>query len=130
MALATNRLVVLLLLMMVLMAVLNPTMATVHTVGDGAGWTIGAVDYQEWAASQTFRVGDFLDFQYQEDFHNVLRVRKEQFEACDKSKPIGFYMSGSDSIFLQKTGPQYFICGVANHCHLNMKVSINVTARS
>uniref|UniRef100_A0A803LUT3 Phytocyanin domain-containing protein n=1 Tax=Chenopodium quinoa TaxID=63459 RepID=A0A803LUT3_CHEQI len=35
------------------------SLATVYTVGDSSGWTIG-VDYGTWAASKTFVVGDSL----------------------------------------------------------------------
>lgn len=35
------------------------SLATVYTVGDASGWTIG-VDYGTWSASKTFVVGDTL----------------------------------------------------------------------
>ena len=36
-----------------------PCLATVYTVGDSAGWTLG-VDYDTWSSSKTFVVGDSL----------------------------------------------------------------------
>jgi len=35
------------------------TVATVHTVGDTSGWTIG-YDYSTWASDKNFAVGDSL----------------------------------------------------------------------
>lgn len=37
----------------------QPNFATVYTVGDTAGWSLG-VDYGTWASGKTFSVGDKL----------------------------------------------------------------------
>jgi hypothetical protein len=36
-----------------------PSLATVHTIGDSGGWTLG-VDYSTWTSGKTFVVGDSL----------------------------------------------------------------------
>lgn len=36
-----------------------PSLATVYTVGDSSGWTMG-VDYSTWTSGKTFVVGDSL----------------------------------------------------------------------
>jgi hypothetical protein len=36
-----------------------PSLATVYTVGDSSGWTIGT-DYSTWTSGKTFAVGDSL----------------------------------------------------------------------
>lgn len=36
-----------------------PSLATVYTVGDSSGWTMGA-DYSTWTSGKTFTVGDSL----------------------------------------------------------------------
>lgn len=45
--------VVLVLCMMV------PSLATVYTIGDSSGWTLGS-DYSTWTSGKTFAVGDSL----------------------------------------------------------------------
>lgn len=51
------------LLLLTLMAV-SPFPATVsgevYKVGDAATWSVGGVDYRQWASSKVFRVGDVL----------------------------------------------------------------------
>ncbi|CAA6659158.1 unnamed protein product [Spirodela intermedia] len=90
-----------------------PSAATVHKVGDAAGWTImGNVDYAAWAASRTFRVGDTIVFTYNSNFHNVLEVNKVGFGKCSAAAPIATYTTGNDSIVLKSSGHQYFLCGI------------------
>lgn len=36
-----------------------PSLATVYTVGESSGWTMGA-DYSTWTSGKTFAVGDSL----------------------------------------------------------------------
>lgn len=46
---------------LMVMAVAHVSNAAVHKVGDSAGWTtIGNVDYKQWTATKTFRVGDII----------------------------------------------------------------------
>lgn len=45
--------------LMVMLCFAVPSLATVYTVGDSAGWTLG-VDYTTWASGKTFNVGDSL----------------------------------------------------------------------
>lgn len=40
-------------------SMVQPNLATVHTVGDTSGWSVG-VDYGTWASGKTFVVGDKL----------------------------------------------------------------------
>ncbi|XWS11768.1 hypothetical protein CRYUN_Cryun37aG0028500 [Craigia yunnanensis] len=50
-------------LMMIMVGISGLSMAAVYKVGDSAGWTIlgGGLDYQDWAATKNFFVGDILD---------------------------------------------------------------------
>ncbi|OMP05770.1 Cupredoxin [Corchorus olitorius] len=36
------------------------SLGAVHKVGDSSGWTIGDIDYAQWASTTTFHVGDSL----------------------------------------------------------------------
>ncbi|XP_038887357.1 mavicyanin-like [Benincasa hispida] len=105
--------------------------ATVHKVGDSAGWTtLIPVDYAKWASSKQFHVGDSLLFKYNTEFHNVLQVTQEQFKSCNSSSPVASYNSGADSIVLKRPGTFYYLCGFPGHCQVGQKVEVKVTAGS
>uniref|UniRef100_A0A0D3C3C3 Phytocyanin domain-containing protein n=1 Tax=Brassica oleracea var. oleracea TaxID=109376 RepID=A0A0D3C3C3_BRAOL len=70
---------------------------TVHKVGDSSGWTMMGVDYQAWASSRTFQVGDSLVFEYNNEFHDVTEVTPHDFELCYSSNPLARYQTGSDT---------------------------------
>ena len=62
------------LLMVMAVAVVHVSNAAVYKVGDSAGWTtIGNIDYKQWAATKTFKVGDiirkFSSIQFHFAFH-------------------------------------------------------------
>ncbi|KAL7145111.1 hypothetical protein ABFS83_07G057500 [Erythranthe nasuta] len=104
-------------LLFLAMAFFGHSMAAHYQVGDAAGWTgAGTVDYAFWAFGHHFRVGDYLDFKYNPQFHNVMEVSKEDFESCNSSSPILTYTTGHDSVELTSGGHHYFICGTPGHC--------------
>ncbi|OMO77685.1 Plastocyanin-like protein [Corchorus capsularis] len=118
-------------IVLVSMAFCGVSMGVVHQVGDLAGWTIVTpIDYQKWAASKTFRVGDVLVFRYRNLFHNVLRVTHHNFNSCNTSFPNTVYSSGSDYIKLRRPGHFFFICGLPGHCRSGQKVHIEVLSPS
>ncbi|CAH8352930.1 unnamed protein product [Eruca vesicaria subsp. sativa] len=82
------------------------------------------VNYETWASSRTFQVGDSLVFEYNNNFHDVTEVTHNDFELCIPSKPLARYQTGSDTISLTKPGYQNFICGVPSHCDLGQKLQI------
>ncbi|KAK3190020.1 hypothetical protein Dsin_029581 [Dipteronia sinensis] len=101
--------------------------AAVYKVGDSAGWTtIGNVDYKMWAATKTFQVGDIIHFEYNSQFHNVMRVTHPMYRACNGSAPLATYTTGNDSITITARGHHFFFCGVPGHCQAGQKVDINV----
>ncbi|KAH8504145.1 hypothetical protein Peur_046269 [Populus x canadensis] len=105
------------------------SMAAVYQVGDSAGWTsMGQVDYQEWAASKNFHVGDTLVFNYNSQFHNVKQVTQQGFEACNATSPIATYTNGYDTVTLEKLGHFYFICGYPGHCQAGQQIDILVSS--
>ncbi|XP_019093737.1 PREDICTED: mavicyanin-like [Camelina sativa] len=104
--------------------------ATVHKVGDSTGWTIMSVNYDAWASSRTFQVGDSLVFNYNKEFHDVTEVTHNDFKLCESTKPITRYQTGSDTIILTKPGLQHFICGSPSHCDLGQKLQIHVLPAS
>ncbi|KAK8709591.1 hypothetical protein V6N13_060605 [Hibiscus sabdariffa] len=111
----------------VVAALLQLSHAVVYKVGDGGGWTsIGNLDYKQWAATKTFHVG----FEYNAQFHNVMRVTHMMYKNCNASAPLATYTTGSDTINITTKGHHYFICGVPGHCQAGQKVDINVLRES
>ncbi|XP_031256771.1 mavicyanin-like [Pistacia vera] len=104
------------------------SLGAVYEVGDSAGWsTMGNVDYNKWASSKNFHVGDKIVFNYNNQFHNVKQVSHQDFQSCNATSSIAVYTSGSDSITLKSLGHYYFLCGVPGHCEAGQKVDIMVT---
>ncbi|KAL4387126.1 hypothetical protein GQ457_09G019120 [Hibiscus cannabinus] len=100
---------------------------SVYKVGDSAGWTtIGNIDYKQWAATKTFKLGDIIIFEYNAQFHNVMRVTHSMYKACNTSAPLVTYTTGNDSINITTKGHHFFFCGVPGHCQAGQKVDINV----
>ncbi|XP_074270839.1 blue copper protein-like [Silene latifolia] len=104
----------------------KPSLATVYTVGDASGWTLG-VDYGTWSSSKSFLVGDSLVFNYGSG-HTVDEVKQSDYKTCTIGNPITTDNKGSTTTLLQTPGTHFFICGVIGHCSSGMKVSVNVLA--
>ncbi|XP_003564105.3 blue copper protein [Brachypodium distachyon] len=107
--------------------------AAVYKVGDTAGWTIlGNINYADWASKQTFHVGDIIEFKYPQGIHNVLEVKKADYESCSNSTPIATHTSGDDRVAIRGPGHRFFICGVPGHCAAGQKLNVRVlkTTRS
>lgn len=117
--------------LLVLSAAVQVSVAAVYKVGDSAGWTtIGNVDYKQWAATKNFQVGDVILFEYNPQFHNVMQVTHPQYQACNASSPIATHTTGNDSITITTHGHHLFLCGVPGHCQAGQRVDINVIRTS
>ncbi|KAE8652304.1 blue copper protein [Cucumis sativus] len=101
-------------------------MATNYTVGDSGGWEIGP-NFQAWASSKNFTIGDVLIFEYSSN-HDVVEVNEPDFSSCSASNPIEKHIGGSTAITLLTSGKRFFICGVPGHCLAGMKVEIDTLA--
>ncbi|ONH95631.1 hypothetical protein PRUPE_7G081300 [Prunus persica] len=112
----------------VMMAFSGAYSSSVYRVGDSDGWTSrGLVDYNKWASTKDFHVGDTLIFTYNNQFHNVMQVSDQDFESCNATSAISSYTSGSDTITLKRPGHYYFLCGAPGHCQAGQKVDIKVS---
>ncbi|XP_009782791.1 mavicyanin-like [Nicotiana tabacum] len=121
----TKKVVVSFLLMMFMFFGL--VKANIYEVGNFAGWTsTGQVDYKRWSASKHFQVGDILLFEFDPKFDNVVRVTKEDFQACNASSPFGTPSTGKEWFSLDVEGHVYFICSVPGHCKAGQNVEIVV----
>ncbi|XP_052144369.1 blue copper protein-like [Oryza glaberrima] len=113
-------------LVVLLLAAVAPAFAVDYTVGDTSGWSSG-VDYDTWAKSKTFSVGDSLVFQYNM-MHTVAEVSSADYSACSASNSIQSYSDQNTKIALTKPGTRYFICGTSGHCSGGMKLAVTVSA--
>ncbi|KAJ4843524.1 hypothetical protein Tsubulata_016325 [Turnera subulata] len=110
------------------MCMVVPSLATVYTVGDTAGWALGS-DYSTWTSDKTFKVGDSLVFNYGGG-HTVDEVSASDYSTCTVGNAITSDSSGATTIALKTAGTHYFICGVVGHCGSGMKLSVKVAAAS
>ncbi|GKE48180.1 uclacyanin 1-like protein [Tanacetum coccineum] len=95
------------------------------TVGSpNGGWDL-STDLSSWASSQTFSVGDNLDFQFTST-HDVLEVTRENYDSCGLGSPISTTVTSPARFPLTAAGSRYFICGRGAHCSQGMKVQIDV----
>ncbi|XP_034210753.1 mavicyanin-like, partial [Prunus dulcis] len=116
------------LICLVMIALCGVCFGAVYRVGDFSGWSSrGLVDYNEWASTKDFHVGDTLTFSYNNQFHNVMQVTNEDYESCNPASPIAVYASGSDTITLERPDNFYFLCGAPGHCQAGQRVEILAT---
>ncbi|KAF2299729.1 hypothetical protein GH714_002893 [Hevea brasiliensis] len=110
----------------VLISMVVPSLATVYTVGDSTGWTMGT-DYSTWTSGKTFTVGDSLVFNYGGG-HTVDEVSASDYNTCTVGNAITSDNSGATTIALKTAGTHYYICGVIGHCGSGMKIAVTVKA--
>ncbi|CAN6719370.1 unnamed protein product [Malus baccata var. baccata] len=103
--------------------------ATVYTVGgDLEGWTdSGAVDYNEWASSKKFYVGDEFIFNYKHEYDFVMIVTQADYDYCIPSLPLSHYGTFTALTF-DIPGTYYVICGEPGHCKAGQKIKIKINA--
>ncbi|KAK4354613.1 hypothetical protein RND71_026807 [Anisodus tanguticus] len=111
--------------LVVVSMVVAPAMATEHLVGDDEGWKL-KFDYNKWAESKEFHVGDKLIFKYKEGVHNVYKADLSAFQNCAPGANVEPLTSGNDVIELKTTGKKWYFCGIKTHCDQGMKVAVNV----
>ncbi|XP_048422277.1 blue copper protein-like [Pyrus x bretschneideri] len=111
---------------------------TNHSVGGASGWDLSS-NLRAWATRTAFRVGDSLVFRYT-PVHDVLEVRKTDYDLCHTVDPLEMHNDGETVTPLREAGNRYFICGRLGHCAMGLKLhvlvlpalqmSINVNATS
>jgi hypothetical protein len=65
-------------------------------------------------------------FEYNSQFHNVMRVTHAMYKSCNGSYPLTTFSTGKDSIKITNYGHHFFLCGIPGHCQAGQKVDINV----
>ncbi|CAK9312788.1 unnamed protein product [Citrullus colocynthis] len=97
--------------------------------GKSDAWKIPSSQSQslnQWAEASRFRIGDTLVWNYEEGKDSVLKVRKEDYEACNTENPEQRFEDGNTKVELQRPGPFYFISGAKGHCEQGQKLIVVV----
>ncbi|KAB1204977.1 Umecyanin [Morella rubra] len=103
--------------------------AMTHIVGGNLGWHLPVANlsfYQDWAKPRNFTAGDKLAFLYTSGLHNVVEVKKDDYDACTQKHVIDKHNNGPTILVLSRSGDNYFICGIGSHCEGGQKLSISV----
>ncbi|CAI9271055.1 unnamed protein product [Lactuca saligna] len=118
-----------------------------YTVGDDLGWfdklEKPTVNYQKWASSKTFSLGDFLVFNTDNNHTVVQTYNSTIYNLCDDSNALDndtFQYASPDpsasivhpvsvAVPLLKVGPTYFFSSDydGEQCENGQRFSINVT---
>ncbi|CAM8983852.1 unnamed protein product [Rhodiola kirilowii] len=103
--------------------------AATYTVG-GASWSVPSSNgqYNTWASTINFTVGDVLVFNFATGAHDVATVTKLNYDNCEDDTPLALATQGPARITLTTSGMNYFICTISNHCEGGQKLAVNVTA--
>ncbi|KAG8384960.1 hypothetical protein BUALT_Bualt04G0172500 [Buddleja alternifolia] len=116
------------LVVLILVSVIHKeALAAKHAVGGSQGWD-ESTNFDSWSSSETFKVGDELEFKYT-PLHSVVELPNESaFKSCDIGSPLKSLSGGSNTVKLDKPGTRYFACGTSGHCEQGMKVKITTVA--
>ncbi|BFG26624.1 hypothetical protein CerSpe_128980 [Prunus speciosa] len=94
-----------------------------HKVGGAQGWNQN-VNYTEWSANEHFYVGEWLIFNFDKRYYNVLEVNKSSFESCnDKGFMKNITRGGRDVYQLTEDRPYYFLSG-RGYCFHGMRLAL------
>lgn len=67
-----------------------------------------------------------LVFKFDGTTDSVLQVTRDDYNSCNKSKPIKEYKDGNTKIELSRSGPHYFISGADGNCEKGEKLFVVV----
>jgi len=73
---------------------------------------------------------NFAVFNFTNGQHDVAKVTKSAYDACNGASTIFTLTSGPATVTLNETGEQHYICTFGSHCSLGQKLSINVVNRA
>ncbi|KAI8005771.1 Early nodulin-like protein 1 [Camellia lanceoleosa] len=116
-------------LLLSLMCFLCSSQAYNFYVGGKDGWVLNPTEkYTHWAGRNRFQVNDSLVFKYKQGSDSVLVVDKDDYNKCNKAKPIRSLEDG-DSVFkFDNSGPFFFISGNGDNCEKGQKLIVVVLA--
>ncbi|GLT56546.1 hypothetical protein SLA2020_295810 [Shorea laevis] len=117
--------VMLVLTVMAAMTAMNGVTAVLHRVGDKYGWNPN-VNYTEWSDAEHFYVGDWLLFNFDKRYYNVLEVNKTSYESCNDQGFIQNITHGGRDVFQLTEARTYYFLSSGGYCWHGMKVTVNV----
>ncbi|KAK3404727.1 hypothetical protein EUGRSUZ_K01042 [Eucalyptus grandis] len=98
-------------------------------VGGEDGWVQNPSEsYNHWAERNRFQVNDTLIFEYQKGKDSVLVVTKDDYNSCDTNTPLLSLTDGASRFKLDRSGPFFFISGIADRCNAGQKLIVVVLA--
>ncbi|KAF8007982.1 hypothetical protein BT93_K1851 [Corymbia citriodora subsp. variegata] len=98
-------------------------------VGGKDGWVQNPSEsYNHWAERNRFRVNDTLFFRYEKGKDSVLVVTKDDYDSCDTSSPLLALTDGASRFKFDRSGPFFFISGIADRCNAGQKLIVVVLA--
>jgi hypothetical protein len=80
--------------------------------------------FSNWNRGNNYVVGDSIEFVYNAEAHDVVKVSYPEYSQCSTSQLPD--TSGTTVFPLGQTGMHYFICTIPGHCAAGMKLAINV----
>ncbi|KAK1581889.1 hypothetical protein Q3G72_010011 [Acer saccharum] len=106
------------------------TQFLVGGIGSWGGPTDNStVNYNQWAESQRFQIGDSLVFNYQSGQDSVLQVTREAYTNCSTTDtPMANFTDGHTVFTFNRSGAFYFISGNEDNCKNNEKLVVVVLA--
>ncbi|XP_030549363.1 early nodulin-like protein 1 [Rhodamnia argentea] len=98
-------------------------------VGGKDGWVQNPSEgYNQWAGRNRFQVNDTLFFKYEKGKDSVLVVTKDDYNSCDTNKPLVSLTDGGSRFKFDRSGPFFFISGIADRCNAGQKLIVVVLA--
>ncbi|XP_060969385.1 uclacyanin 1-like [Cannabis sativa] len=97
------------------------------TANHSIDWDLNS-NLEAWTANTIFHVGDSLVFSYT-PVHDVVEVKREDYDACVISHPIKTHNDGNTVVKLNQQGRRYFVCGRQGHCRMGLKLHVVVHPR-
>ncbi|KAF3650478.1 putative checkpoint serine/threonine-protein kinase BUB1-like [Capsicum annuum] len=95
--------------------------------GGKSGWVLNPSEsYTHWAERNRFQVNDTIVFKFQIGLDSVLLVTKDDYNNCNKNKPILELKNGNSKFKFEGSGPFYFISGHEDNCERGLKLMIVV----
>ncbi|CAK9226403.1 unnamed protein product, partial [Sphagnum troendelagicum] len=101
---------------------LQAVAATKYTVD----WSLPNYEnyFSNWNRGSTYVVGDSIEFLYNAEVHNVVKVSNQQYDDCStNAEPVA---DGATVFRLNQPGMYFFICTYPGHCVAGMKLELRV----
>ncbi|CAN4097058.1 unnamed protein product [Withania somnifera] len=95
--------------------------------GGKSGWVLNPSEsYTHWSERNRFQVNDTIVFKFKLGEDSVLLVDKDNYNKCNKDKPILELKHGDSKFKFERSGPFYFISGHEDNCEKGQKLKIVV----